>query len=238
MEIPETPVTATESRPFDFILSGSEDDQVAYMAIINQLAAKNKAIAKATVQRISIDDSMPQAYASSDSADWEQVDQELIFKIGAFKGKKFPEILQKYPQQVKWCDEQVKKNRPLTAELQRFYAWAKLEQEEDEQLGGGPCQHSDFHNKGSSAKYRRFTCKKCGFIWQEERNAPTISPDECQHKRTDRRGSTKNVVKTFCLDCGTTVESIPREVAEELQQEREDALRPSVEEAMISERKS
>ena len=206
------------------------------MAIVNQLSAKIKAKAKAAIPTTRIDDAMPQASASSGSTDWEQVDSDLVFKIGAFTGKSFQEILRKYPQQITWCDEQVKKNKPLTAELQRFYAWAKLEQEEDEQLSGGPCSHADFHNKGSSARYRRFTCKKCGLIWQEERNAPVNAPEKCQHRKTDHRGSTKNIIKTFCLECGTTIESIPREIAAELEQEKKDALKPSVEEAMISER--
>jgi hypothetical protein len=42
------------------------------------------------------------------------------------------------------------------------------------------------------------------------------------------------VQKTFCIDCGTTVESIPRDVAEQLKQEKADSLRPSLEEALIS----
>ena len=60
---------------------------------------------------------------------------------------------------------------------------------------------------------------KTGEACQEERNAPTQDPDSCPHRHTDHRGSNKFVRKTFCIDCGTYIDSVPRDLAKELQEE-------------------
>jgi hypothetical protein len=62
-------------------------------------------------------------------------------------------------------------------------------------------------------------CKDCGATWQVERNAPTLEPEECPHKRTNHQGSNKYVKKTFCLDCGTYIDSVTRDLAKELSDE-------------------
>ena len=75
------------------------------------------------------------------------------------------------------------------------------------------CTHSNTHKRGSSAKYKRTTCKDCGLVWQEERDPPTKTPEECHHRRTDHRGSNGLVRKTYCIDCGTFIDSVPQELA-------------------------
>ncbi len=55
-------------------------------------------------------------------------------------------------------------------------------------------------------------------MWQEERDPPTKTPEECHHRRTDHRGSNKQVRKTFCLDCGTYKDSVPQELARTLKE--------------------
>ena len=49
-------------------------------------------------------------------------------------------------------------------------------------------------------------------MWQEERDPPTCDPEECSHRRTDHRGSTKELRRTFCLDCGTYVDEVSQEI--------------------------
>ena len=55
-----------------------------------------------------------------------------------------------------------------------------------------------------------------------ERHTASADPATCQHLRTDHRGSNKFVKKTFCLDCGTHIEVVPRT----LLGEEEPALSP------------
>ena len=49
------------------------------------------------------------------------------------------------------------------------------------------CNHTNCHHQGSSAKYRQFTCRDCGYKWQEERDADKVknTPEECLHKNVD-----------------------------------------------------
>ena len=37
-----------------------------------------------------------------------------------------------------------------------------------------------------------------------------IDPDVCPHKNVGARGSTKDTVRTWCIDCGTFVHEEPR----------------------------
>ena len=43
-----------------------------------------------------------------------------------------------------------------------------------------------------------------------ERHTVTEDPQTCPHAKTDHRGSNKWVTKTYCLDCGTYIESVPK----------------------------
>ena len=69
------------------------------------------------------------------------------------------------------------------------------------------CHHANCHNQGSSAKYKQYTCRDCGYKWQEERDADKVKtvPEECRHEHTDNRGSTKTLLRTYCKDCDTYI---------------------------------
>ena len=41
----------------------------------------------------------------------------------------------------------------------------------------------------------------------------TKDPVVCTHRRTDHRGSNKQVKKTYCLDCGTYIDSVAQSIA-------------------------
>ena len=53
------------------------------------------------------------------------------------------------------------------------------------------------------------TCKVCG---SEERHPPRQDPASCSHRHTDHMGSNAHTSKTYCVDCGTCVDSVPREI--------------------------
>ncbi len=84
------------------------------------------------------------------------------------------------------------------------------------------CAHPDVHHKGSSARYIRSTCNTCKKVWQEERNVPSQDSSQCQHRRTTwwlNDGSNKQVRKTYCLDCGTYIDSVAQGVVKSISED-------------------
>ena len=77
------------------------------------------------------------------------------------------------------------------------------------------CQHLSFHNKGSSARFRRFTCTnpECKFTWNVERNAEAaLDPKTCKHVDRDNRGSTKDLRRTYCVGRKTYIDEVAQEI--------------------------
>ena len=76
----------------------------------------------------------------------------------------------------------------------------------------GPCRGGckDFTDKGTNARFIRMTCKICGSIRNEERHPPRQDPASCFHRHTDYKGSNAHMRKTYCVDCGTYIDSVPR----------------------------
>ena len=68
-----------------------------------------------------------------------------------------------------------------------------------------------FTHKGSTACFISVTCKVLGTVRSEERHPPRQDPGTCSHRRTDHRGSNAHTRKTYCVDCGTYIDSVPRE---------------------------
>ena len=94
------------------------------------------------------------------------------------------------------------------------------------------CPHANVHHKGSSARFKRFTCKDCGTSWNQEREVPQNlnDPEMCPHINTDHRGSNAHVRRTFCKDCGTHIDAVPQS-AHKQQKEWQDSLpEPTAEE--------
>ena len=56
------------------------------------------------------------------------------------------------------------------------------------------------------------TCKVCGTVRNEERLLPRQDPASCCHRHTDHRGSDAHTRKTYCVDCGTYIDSVKREI--------------------------
>lgn len=77
-----------------------------------------------------------------------------------------------------------------------------------------PCKDGckTFLHIGSNHYKRRYTCQVCGHVTTEDvvRKDNLLEPDACEHANTDHRGSTKGLVKTYCLDCGTYIKTVQR----------------------------
>ena len=69
-----------------------------------------------------------------------------------------------------------------------------------------------FSHKGSNARFARLTCKICGAIRIEERHPQRQDPATCSQQHTDHRGSHAHTRKTYCVDGGTYIDSVPREI--------------------------
>ena len=87
--------------------------------------------------------------------------------------------------------------------------------------GAGGCTHERVSHAGSSVRYKRHTClnPSCGISWNEERDMPIEDPEFCAHLRVDHRGSSKGQLRTFCKDCGTTIDIADRSAAKEVEAE-------------------
>ena len=69
-----------------------------------------------------------------------------------------------------------------------------------------------FSHKGSNAHFARLTCKICGTVRKGERHPQRQDPATCSHRHTDHMESNAHTRKTYCVDCGTYIDSVPREV--------------------------
>ena len=56
------------------------------------------------------------------------------------------------------------------------------------------------------------TYKICGTVRSEERHQSRQDPASCSHRHTDHRRSNAHTRKAYCVDCGTYVDSVPREI--------------------------
>ena len=69
-----------------------------------------------------------------------------------------------------------------------------------------------FSRKGTNAHFARLTCKICGTVRKEERHPQRQDPATYSHRHTDHRESNAHTRKTNCVDCGTYIDSVPREI--------------------------
>ena len=74
----------------------------------------------------------------------------------------------------------------------------------------GGCK--EFSRKGSNAHFIRLTCKICGTVRKEDGHPQRQDPATCSHRHTDHRRSNAHTRKTLCVDCGTYIDSVPREI--------------------------
>ena len=83
----------------------------------------------------------------------------------------------------------------------------------------GGCK--EFSHKGSKAPSIWLTCKICGTVRKEERHPQRQDPATCSHRHTDHRGEQRTHAKdTYCADCGTYIDLVPREIFNALEATR------------------
>ena len=68
----------------------------------------------------------------------------------------------------------------------------------------------DFSYAGSSTNYVQKTCRDCGHKTKEKRELVlTHDPATCPHSILDPRGSSRSTHRTFCKQCGTSIDEVP-----------------------------
>ena len=108
--------------------------------------------------------------------------------------------------------------RELLSWAQRHYGVDVTASTVERKTGGpasvGTCPGGckEFSRKGSNAHSIRLTCKICGTVRKEERHPQRHDPATCSHRHTDHRESNAHTRKTYCVDCGTYIDSVPREI--------------------------
>ena len=53
-----------------------------------------------------------------------------------------------------------------------------------------------------------------------ESHQPRQNPASCSHRHKDHKGSNAHTRKTYCVDCGTHIDSVPREIYNALEATR------------------
>ena len=142
-------------------------------------------------------------------------------KSRTYRGMLCGLVLRDYPKQV----VSLAKALSVPANMREFLSWAQrhyridvtastVQRKTGEPTSVGPCPVGckDFSHKGSNARFIRMTCKFCGTVRSEERHQPPQDPASCSHRHTDHTGSNVLARKTYCFDCGTYIDSVPREI--------------------------
>ena len=121
----------------------------------------------------------------------------------------------------------------MSANIREFLSWthshycndvtaSTVERKYRESASVGPCPDgcTDFSRKGSNARFTRMTCKFYGVVRNEKRHPSRQDPASCSHQHTDHKGSNVHTRKTYCVDCGTYTDSVPREIYDVLEATR------------------
>ena len=138
-------------------------------------------------------------------------------------------VLRDSPKQV----VSLTKAKSVPTNMREFLSWAQRRYRIDvtasavERKTGGltsgrtcPGGCKEFFHKDSNAHSIRLTCKICGTVRKEERQPQRQDPATCSHRHTDHRGSNANTRKTYCVDCGTYIDTVPREIFNALEATR------------------
>ena len=98
-----------------------------------------------------------------------------------------------------------------------------------------PCADgsTDVHHKGSSARLRRTSCKKCKQVTQEERTATYAEPEGCLHAHVDHRGSNRLSRTNLCLDCGALTDIVPQELYRQTEKLKDSFRDVGLDDAML-----
>ncbi len=195
----------------------------------------------------------------------EDEDAQKKFQTGTFKNKTFHDVLHDHPSYyvkvykqkslpkeisefVQWVDKYYDVNKEtmeITARTRvqltpRGHVAASAHGAAGSSSSGipRPCPGGcdNFHRKGSSARYIRTTCLRCGNVTQEERYQVTKDPATCKHENVDHRGSNRHVRKTYCKDCGTTIDIVDQDLHKQMQQIKQKFAEADLEDTTLLQR--
>ena len=143
------------------------------------------------------------------------------FKSGTYRGMLYGVILRDYPKQV----VSLTKAKSVPANMREFLSWTQRHYRIDvaastvERTTGGmasswtcPGGCIEFSRKGSNAHSIRLMCKICRYRSKGRTSSATTNPAACSHRHTDHRGSNAHTRETQCVDGGTCIDSVPREI--------------------------
>ena len=138
-------------------------------------------------------------------------------------------VLRDYPKQV----VSLTKAMSVPTNMREFPSWAQRHYRIDvtastvERTTGGlasagacPGRCKEFAQQSSNGHSIRLTCKIYGTVRKEERHLQRQDPATCPHRHTDHRESNAHTRKTYCVDCGTFIDSVPREIFNALEATR------------------
>ena len=138
-------------------------------------------------------------------------------------------FLRDYPKQL----VSLARAKSVLTNMRLFLSWAQrhhridltastVERKTSGPASAGTCPGGckEFSNKGSNAHVARLRCKICGIFHKEERHPQRQDPATCSHQHTDHRRSNAHTRKTYCVDCGNCIDSVPREIFNALEATR------------------
>ena len=72
----------------------------------------------------------------------------------------------------------------------------------------GGCPPHALNKAGSNSHAIKTTCMLCGTKTSTRRESPVpqVAYEDCQHVRTDNRGSVRRTHRVYCLDCCRTID--------------------------------
>ena len=82
---------------------------------------------------------------------------------------------------------------------------------ESTSVGPCPCGCKDFHTQTFDCVFHQCNMQSAWYCTERRTTSATTRPGTCSHRRTDHRGSNAHTRKTYCVDCGTYIDSVPRE---------------------------
>ena len=226
---------ATKTSNIAHIEDSADEQPNAFMAL------RSSSSRAPTIQSIASD------AATGHAEDWTDVDapsRNPKFSTGTFRGKSFLDVVREFPNHY-FQAARTKGNLPK--ENAEFKEWVEQHFTIDGKnlrrktvavpaqgstLDPNVCPHRNVHHRGSSARYKRHTCKDCGHSWNQEREIPQNlnDPEMCPHLNTNHRGSNAYFRKTFCKDCGTYVDVVPQKAYKQQKEWKDSLPEPTAEE--------
>ena len=145
------------------------------------------------------------------------------FKSGTYRVLQYGIVLRDYPKQF----VSLATAKSVPTNVREFLSWAQrhyridvaastVERKTSGPASAGTCPGGwkEFSREGSNTHFTRLTFKICCTGQKEERHPQRQDPATSSHQHTDHRRATHTTRtrQTYCVDCGTYIDSVPREI--------------------------